>query len=477
MQFVQKIKQAGSLIFHSEKFSKKTIVFLIIFIYLPIFSINALHHIKPKPLSGGSRQYFFLAYNMLHHGAYSMNIKDSPNLTPSSYRPPGYSTFLAICLAIIPDFQEITLKDIVRQDERGKAIVHSKDNSGFMKIKYFEAFLHLLISLIAMWLTWKITGKYYAAILVLLWVGFHPKLSSSVNTLHSEILQSFLATLFSLLLYYIVEKKNIMLFAISGLLLGCLALTRGTWYYFWLPALLIFFYLAWRFPYERKTIITGICLFMTCFVLIVGGWMARNYFHFERAFLSERGGVALDIRMNINMMTWQEYKASFLVWSKSEYLSKTALKKLFKPEEYERIVRTNPNSFYQTARTRRGELNEIYSPQLADKIQLNEAVDKLFHHPFRSIFSTIPITYRGIQKIAHQEAICVLILLLSAFAFIRAALKKNVGAVAVLFPAGIMFMFNCFLTHNLPRFNLPYVPVFLIAALLGIEYIWIWYRR
>jgi len=476
MNVFQKINDLGKFLNQSEKWSKNIVISLLIFVYIPIFSINASHHIEDKLLSSGSKQYFLCAYHMLRHGIYSMSYGDSPDVRPSSYRPPGYSTFLAACLSIIPDFQGITLKDIVKRDERGKKIIDSKENSGFMKIKSCEAFLYLIVSLLCMWMTLKITKKPYAAILVLVWVGLHPKMSSSLNQLHSEILQSFLVTMFSVSMYYIIEKRNIFLFAVSGLLLGCLTLTRATWYYFWIPALLFFIYLLWYSAEERKKIISGSIIFFVCFTVIAGGWMIRNYLQFERALISERGGVALDIRMNKNMMTWKEYKASFFFWSKNKYLSRTLLKKYFEPEDYRRHDRSNPDSFYQTARTRRHELNKFNTPQVADKLQLNEAINKLVQHPFRNILVTLPITLRGIQKFGHNNT-GILMIFITCIALFDAIKNKKRHTIAFLSPALLIFAFNCFLTHNIPRFNLPYIPIFIVSSFIGLEVIIKWYKK
>jgi len=477
MKIKETIHRLKTWIFQSKIRCIGVCVAIIVFIYLPLFTANINHHIKPKKLSSGSKQYFLLAYHMLHHRVYSMSYSDSPDVPLSSYRPPGYSTFLALCMTVIPDFRNISLKNIVKRDENGKKIINSKDNRGFLKIKYCEALLHFFVSLMAMWLTWKITNKYYSAILVLLLVGFHPKLSSSVNTLHSEILQSFLATSFSILMLYIVEKKKIIWFALSGLLLGCLTLTRGSWYYFCIPALIYFFYMAWHFPNERRRIFFGTTLFMIFFLLFAGGWMARNYYHFKRAFIAQRGGHVLDTRMNINMMNWKEYKASFLLWSNNKYLKETLLNKLFKPEEWAQLDRNNTDGFYRTARKRGRELRKQYGAQIGDKMQLKEAVKKFFRNPVRHIYITIPITYRGIQKISRQEAISILIIILSAIAIASSVLTKNIRAIAILFPVGIMFMFNCFCTHNLPRYNVPYIPLFIVAAFAGFDFILKWIKQ
>ncbi len=465
MKELNKIRNFGKMLYQPEMWTKKAVILILVIVYIPVFSINALHHIEDDWLSSQSKHFFLSAYHTLNHGIYSIDFNDDvETLKPSSYRPPGYSTFLMISMAIIPDFHTIKLKDIT---ERNKYI-HSKSNKGFQYIKYFESAMYLIVSLLCMWMTLKITNKPYAAILVLIWVGLHPKMSSSLNHLHSEILQSFLLILFSVSMYYIIKKRNFFLFPVSGLLLGCLTLTRATWQVFWIPALLFFLFLLWYFKEVRKLIISGAIAFFLCYTIIAGGWMIRNYFHFDRAFITDRGGVALDIRMNKNMMTWKEYKASFFFWSKNKYLSRTLLKKYFKPEDYRRHDRSNPDSFYQTARTRRRELNKIYIPQVADKIQLNESIDKLIQHPFRNILVTLPITFRGIQNFGHIIT-SILMLLIAYIVLVYSIIKKEMHIFAFLSPALIIFATHCFLTHNIPRFNLPYIPVFIVATFIGID--------
>jgi len=477
MKVNRKIEQMRLWVFESKRRTTAAFAALIILVYIPIFVINTLNHIELKPRSGSAKHLFLLGYHLQHHKIFSQDFKDSENVSPSFYRPPGYPAFLAMCIAVIPDFRNISINDLTSYNERGKKVIDERKNRGFIYIKYCEAFLHLLISFMSMWLAWRITKKRYIAVLILVFVGFHPRLSSSVNSLHTEIFTSFLVTLFSISILATIEKKHYLLFALSGLLLGCITLTRATWYYYLIPGLLFFIYYAWCFQNNKRRIFFGSIIFTVCFALIVGVWMARNYYHFNRACIAGRGGHVLDIRMNHNMMNWKEYKASFLLWSNNKYLKQTLLNKFFKPEEWAQLDRNNSDGFYRTARKRGSELRKQYGAQIGDKMQFKEAVKKFFHHPVRHIFTTIPFTYRGIQKFSRQEAINVLIIILSAIALTSSVLIKNTRAVAVLFPVGIMFMFNCFCTHNLARYNLPYIPIFLIAAFLGIEYIWIWCKQ
>lgn len=470
------IKKTGQYLTRREPWNRRIVICLLAVLYLPAFIINAQHHIETRFLSSGSKQYFLGAYHMVRHGTYSKDFKDTQELNPTSYHPPGYSLYLAGCLTFIPFFWDMRLQDITSYDDKGGSEIHEDSNKGFIYIKYSEAFLILITSLLCFWITLQITEKPYAAILVLVWVGFHPKLSSAISGLHSEILQAFLGSLFSICMYYTAKTKYLRLFFISGLLLGYLSLTRGTWYYYCVPAIIIFFLMAYQEPEYRKKIWIGSGLFFFCFILLAGGWKARNYYHFNRAFMAERGGLVLDIRMNINSMNWNEYWASFFMWSKDKYFRKTLLKKYFSPEDYKRLIRKHPDSFYQKARNRRSELNQKYPTPVADQIQLNEALDKFFQNPFQGLHVTVPITYRGIQKYGNSLT-GIMILLFSAFALISSLVHRNMLLIVFLCPVALMFLFNCFLTHNLPRFNLPYFPIMLVAAFIGLDMIWQWVQN
>ncbi len=457
------------------------IALLVLLVYLPIFTTRIVRSIDQGYLTGSSKHYFLYAYHLKKHHLFSHEFVDSPDVKVNAYRSPGYPAFLYLCMSLWPDFKDITLDDLTTIPEDGKykgeRVLDEEKNSGFFFIKFCEGVMLFLISLSAGWLTWRITGLKYAALIIMVLAGCNHHLEESVNSLHSELLHTFLLMLFSICMLVIVEKKKLLVFGLAGLVLGCLALTRATWYYYFIPGLLIFLLFLWKSPLEKKKILIGVALFSICFGIIVGGWMLRNYCHFKRAFITERGGLVLAYRMNYNMMSFKEYTVSFIYWTKRKYaFRQVLLDRFFKPEDYANLDRHNPNGYYNSARNRRLELNQIHDPQTADKILMDETVKKFIKHPFRHLLITIPFTYRGIQYFA-SFFINVIIFFLAVTAFVRAVIKLDLKVLAVFTPAAVMFMFNCFLTHNIPRFNLPFIVIFYVGAFAGIQILWDRYKK
>ena len=52
--------------------------------------------IVPAPLSGDAGQYYVYAWNLVHHGVFSLSPAGSQTITPDNYRDPGYPFFLAL---------------------------------------------------------------------------------------------------------------------------------------------------------------------------------------------------------------------------------------------------------------------------------------------------------------------------------------------------------------------------------------------
>lgn len=52
--------------------------------------------VVPIPLSGDAGQYYVYAWNLVHHGVFSLSPAGAQTVTPDNYRDPGYPLFLAL---------------------------------------------------------------------------------------------------------------------------------------------------------------------------------------------------------------------------------------------------------------------------------------------------------------------------------------------------------------------------------------------
>ena len=109
-------------------------------------------------------------------------------------------------------------------------------------------------------------------------------------------LATLLLTALGLALLLTVQRPDYLRAWGSGVLLGLLALTRASYSYA-IPLLaLLFFVSIWRQPGGRRQLAIGLGGFCLAAALVVFPWMWRNQHHFDRFFITERGGYQLNVR-------------------------------------------------------------------------------------------------------------------------------------------------------------------------------------
>jgi hypothetical protein len=57
--------------------------------------------VVPAPLSGDAGQYYVYAWNLVHHGVFSLSPAGAQTVVPDNYRDPGYPIFLALWIKVL----------------------------------------------------------------------------------------------------------------------------------------------------------------------------------------------------------------------------------------------------------------------------------------------------------------------------------------------------------------------------------------
>lgn len=405
-------------------------------------------------LKADGDQYLRLAFHLVRHGVFSRNSYTDSEPSPTAYRLPGYPVFIALWMKLSPDLKSPDLTSFLSE----KAL------PGLLKLIHIQIFLYFLITLGCGLMVFLITRSLAATHVSVFLVGFDRILWDWSRHVTLEVLLCFLIVAVTLTFLLCVVRGKLVWHAVSGVSLAMLCLSRGQFQYF-LPIGVIFLLintrrrgLNWRKP------ILGLCIFSLIPLFAVQAWKARNYEHFGRWYLTDRGGVILDIRAGLNMVSSREYRASFLYYSRFDYLERL-LKKHFKPEEYRRLNRdeNNPVSIYQNAKRRREQLLEQYgSMGEADKIQLSEALKKIRAHPVKHLLMCLPLAMRGFGGVVPFAMGLGALGLLAAHALFRR--RWDVGA--VLLPSLFSYGFCTALTHNVARYNIPIVPMVYVSLVL-----------
>jgi len=423
-------------------------------LFIIFFYLNAIAQIRYREVKNDARHYMTMAYNLQRHGTLSLDESDNPRPKPTAYRAPGYPLFLALGITLDPSLRKLNLRSLLSTEFQQR----------LSSLRYLQVSLLLLTSFFAMLIVWKITYSLLASYFTLALVGFSSStIIREADRFYSEPLITFLLITLSFCILMLGEQKQYLYFALVGTLLAFLTLTRAVFMY--LPFFIITYCLCLSLhsPSLRRKIYVGTTLLLLCYFSVVGSWIGRNKYHFGRPYITERGGVVLGIRAEYNMMNASEYFASFLYWYPSSFTQKRVLPILFGQSVIKRLDRKNDHGFYNRGRSRRIELIAKYkNPPLADKILIEEAKDKIKTHPIRHTLVSIPFAFRGtcIGKVYP------LLFALCLGLFFIALKNKDIRLVGILLPTMYSYGFYSLLTHNIPRYNIPSVPIVWISTVL-----------
>ena len=323
-----------------------------------------------------------------------------------------------------------------------------------------------------------------------------------VDTFYTEVQGGVLLLMSSVALFYTVERKSLWAAGSAGVLLALLALTKASFYYINVIALLVLVGVLWfavksqQMDSYQRALRLGV-LVLVGYVVVLGPWIARNHALFGSTAISDRGGVVLYIRATKNQMTAEEVRGALYLYGPSLYQHLGNKWGYAKPSNNEldpnegawiRVNRNrSPHSFFASVKA---ELKQAMSvPDANGKTKtLNEvaadmnrtAIASILNQPlkhlgmsfvflWRGMWGVSPIDFYGVK--AHHDLIVAELGLLSfyamAFVFlVMAWVKRRLSMImlSLLALGGVSFYAG--LSHFLPRYMLPFYPVFVLLALL-----------
>lgn len=445
----------------------KLLLLIVICIYV---AKNAAEQIRYSPVEKDARQILTMALNAYNLGV--LSIEHSGNaVRPTAFREPGYPLFLSLGMSVI--FKRNKL-DISRVSEDTTPDTQAKLN----KLKYLNIVILFAIILASFVATYFFTGNYAISLLTIIMVGNDQVLLKNVNVFLTENFTALLVLLTGLSFAFIQLKSDrLRYYFASGLTLSLLTLSKAIFFYFFPIAMLLLIYINKRQKLPTRRVLKNISVFALGFLMLTLSWMSRNYYHFDRFFLTQRGGVILRVRAEYDKMTPTEFAASFLYWTPND-MAKKLLHKLFTKEDYHNLDRDNIYGYRHKVRSRRNFLRNTYNDHVfADKILLQEARDRILQNPFKHLLTTIPFAYRGIfvtQRLyiygdfylIKGTYLCFILFLSLIIMTICSLKEKNIPLFIFFLPALFSFSFYSLFSHNIPRYNTILMPVLWVATML-----------
>jgi len=471
-------------------------VHTILLVCIALFAARAsLLQIDYSSSSSDALQYTRMAYNIFQYRTFSMStgrgasldheeqVKGVPDyVEPTNYREPLLPAYLALVMYVTPGVDKNTrLADILE----GELLV---------KLKYGQLALFVAIVLCIVLLVWQITSNpllsYGAGIVGA--SGF--TLARYTNTQLTELLAALLILLTSWMLYRIVLNNRLRDYALCSLALSLLVLTRGIYMYFIVFVFLILAIMVFARAFSNfRQFFTRIAIFIAIYTIIVGGWSIRNYVHFESFALTQRGGVVLMARANYNMMTREEYLGAFYIWSRYGGFINRKLSEWtgFTRQDLEhggRLARlnrsrSNPDGYRMQARAKRNELRQRHAeagaidPFLEADLELSRLAKAKIRENFgRHILATLPFAWRGhfvdrgivipgIINTRHYPYLVSTLCWLAMFLlFFWSIAFRRWALLALMLLPFYSFGLYSFMTHNLPRYNFPVIPMLVVST-------------
>lgn len=440
-----------------------------------LFFWNTLPQVKQHPIKGGDQgQWVTMAFNLSESGVFSNDKAGKPKPpTPTAYREPLYPAFLAAQILLNPNLRNLSIDEGIGKGNIG--------HPGLVALQYGQVVVLYICAILTGLLGFMLTKRWSVFFLSFYLVGTSSIMHREMLLYRNETFTALLIVISAISLFALAQRKTKMLYAFAGLTTALLTLNKGIYQYYWLVLAAGLLFLAFtkfgeRRDWNRKQTLQGVFIFAIAYYALVGPWLLRNKYHFDRFYLTARGGVVLALRAHYDSMSWEEYKASFLYWTPLKS-AKAILNENFDVETVtRRINRRHPtHSIYKTARQRRSDLRKIHGNVEADKIQLKESLDYILSHPLRHLAVTIPIAIRGSfieetqsffgQKIIGPHiSIAIFLCFLSVVSL--ALISRNIALfVAFLTPLYCWGMYS-FVSQNIVRYNIPSAPLLWLASVI-----------
>lgn len=418
-------------------------------------------------------QYARIAYNLYKYNTFSLSGDESSSPEPTAYREPIVPFLVATLMYLDPAFSsDLSLEHILKGPLAER-------------LKHHQLIIFALVPILVFLLTKRVKGSFIAAICAFWLTASSPNLQGNVNATSTELITALLLVLASVVFYGFATKSTIVGALILGITIALLALTRAAFLYF-VPflalAILSFRPLKLVATWQRAGALAAVAIIG--FSIPVGAWSLRNHALFDSFSITQRGGSVLLFRALMNDINHDEFVGSFFVYTKDKPMRRWLSKHLGYSNEdlreggrLQRLSRKLDISFYQRGRDiwseRRSHYKGFGYPDFAfraDEEIRRDAVRMIAANPWGHLKTSVVTAWRG--HFIEEGLLINSLYVLSLFVVPLIALAKRDGPLLMvtLLP-GFLFCFTTFLTHGLPRYNEPVLPMLTVLIVVMATFI------
>jgi hypothetical protein len=450
-----------------------------------VFHVSNAHLDTPRFSDRDEAQHFVYALNLAEFGVFSLG-RTADSRQPDAIRTPGYPAFLALAIAAgeIPPYEDI---DCFLTEQGACRSIHER-----LLRAHHLAFLALLACsyLVAL----RITRSVWLAALCSLLSGV--SLAYYALDYRSEVLTTILLLVHVDGLHRLVTgspRSRLATFE-AGVAGGLLVLTTPSfvvWLYLVLlavPAVWLLARRGWRVPSPVQMGFVALAM-----ALLVGGWIARNSLQLGRPVLSERGGAVMSVRAEYDTMSWREYRAAWSIFSPKSSFITFVMGKTDVPDS-ELLLRSNRTSYYRRSRHL---FMPLYFPTYAARNAEELESLRLANRDLSAVAARLPPGESLDDSVLRSAALAVMRahwqmhaaltpVFLSrglgmqvpflVFALMVIAWRRDQAMAWFIAPVIVSALFHAALTHYIPRYGFPLMPLTWVATLWAVGDVIRWLR-
>jgi len=347
---------------------------------------------------------------------------------------------------------------------------------------------------LALWLlAWQLTGSQVVAALAIVgsWIYF---VYGELGWQHTELPAALFMALAAACCIWLQRSLRISAALLAGVMLGALALTKASALYVAvvaIPMLALAQIALNGTAVWRAAALYG--LMGLAFAATITPWMLRNYVQFGDFAISQRGGEVLLIRAVKNQMTPDEYAGAFYVYAPPG-LQKAVFERLLgfdasdieEGGRYSRLNRNLPSdkaalhahdyehlvSYYQRAKWTipqaiRKDLAAQGLPLTAYGAAAHAyAMHMIEEAPLKHLTMTLPFAWRGLWGMGDAWKLNLAVYLALLALPLAAIFTRRMDWFALSIVANGFFWFHALLTHFIPRYSEPLVPLAILSLLV-----------
>jgi len=391
------------------------------------------HAIVDSPIRGDAIEYYSYAWNLLHHGVFSLAKPNVAQIVSDSFRDPGYPVFLAAWIGALEEFPDWYLSLLIGQAVLGALTVV------------------LLMDAARGWLPPRWIGG--AGVLMAIW----PHSITIAGYVLSETLFGFLLALALYVLSVALRRSSTWLMAAAGLVFGMAALTNAVA----IPLAPLLALLLWLMKRVPKRLLPTLAL---AALLLPLCWMLRN---------AHVGGASSGGRAAMNLVqgSWPEYHDSF--YRNAMYGDAEARQNLEKMSAEYRLVQEHPAQGLGAIAQRMSAAPGRYIGWYLGKpvllwdwnIRVGAGDIYVYPTPYSPFYDKLPL--RVIVALCH--ALNPVLMLFMLIGWIAAWLRRRQAEpMAIVMAATAMFVTAVYsVLQAEPRYSIPFRGIELLLAAYG----------